>query len=992
MKHRFLAVLLALTMVLTLMPVGVVAEDDPVVNYMGLEFNKDTGTIEKSNSNSGSIEIPSQIEGVTVTKIAENAFAGAGITSVTIPNTIVEIGKNAFDGCKSLSTVIIQDTTDGTQGTMSIGMRAFAATSSLTTIVLPPRVEKIGALAFAESGLTTAVIEGAKSLESNVFLECKQLTTVIIPSISFSSNPFMGCGRLKTIHYLGSTLPTIPGLDPDAPDAIKLHGAQIVPDGKTEPVEHGQVGKNPEKAFCTDGTDYCGSLTNWTRYITEIPHDLVPIPDLAPTCTEAGHKGGYQCKICSKAIVPSEVIPATGHHFVKDTSQGTDGVVKKEPTCKETGYERTYMKCDNLGCTESYYDEEILELKVDHDYTKNTTVELGKGYLLKAATCEEAGLEIALRVCDVCEKTEIIDEKHLEEAHGEGKTCPVHTTRPIPKLQHVKGTSWTLDADVTQDYDCTTGSGEQEIAVIYQCTLCQKYPDELKDNIKVPAGQHAFGEETEVVDKPATCEEAGSAHKTKTCSVCGHVEDSKPYELPALGHTITEWKTTTEPTCSTAGVSTGKCEVCGNEQTKEIEKLPHTYPEEGTPIKEPTCTENGLEEFVCEKCGYKDQRETPLKGHTPAVPEKGTVLKAATCTDEGSMIYDTTCSVCHKDLQNTPVPIPAPGHDFGPWTTSGGVRTRTCQREGCGYKETNSSTTPTEPSDPSNPSTPDSSRTYYSVDVIRPANGTISVSTSSARPGTTVTVTLRPNSGYQLDSVQVTRGGSGRTVSLSGSGNNRYTFTMPSSRVEVRAVFSTASGTSTNTTAPNSSTANPTKNIVINIPQISSASTPAGSRVFVDVPSTFWASGEIAWACQQGYAGGSGGNFYPNNPMTVRQVWAVMARMMGQNPSSMEEARLWAINNGFASGGNPNAAVTRLQLATMLYRLARLMGSNNVNTTNLGVYTDSRNIPQASRNAMAWAVANGIITGSSDGKLNPNTTVSRAQFCVILYRYYQRLF
>ena len=68
------------------------------------------------------------------------------------------------------------------------------------------------------------------------------------------------------------------------------------------------------------------------------------------------------------------------------------------------------------------------------------------------------------------------------------------------------------------------------------------------------------------------------------------------------------------------------------------------------------------------------------------------------------------------------------------------------------------------------------------------------------------------------------------------------------------------------------------------------------------------------------------------------------------------------------------------------------MGSKNTNTTNLGNFTDSRNIPASAKNAMAWAVANGIITGTTDGRLNPSGTVSRAQFCVILYRYYQRLF
>ena len=67
------------------------------------------------------------------------------------------------------------------------------------------------------------------------------------------------------------------------------------------------------------------------------------------------------------------------------------------------------------------------------------------------------------------------------------------------------------------------------------------------------------------------------------------------------------------------------------------------------------------------------------------------------------------------------------------------------------------------------------------------------------------------------------------------------------------------------------------------------------------------------------------------------------------------------------------------------------MGSTNRNSVSLAGYSDSRTVPASARDAFAWAVANGIVGGTAGGKLDPNGTLSRAQFAVILYRYSQRI-
>ena len=135
---------------------------------------------------------------------------------------------------------------------------------------------------------------------------------------------------------------------------------------------------------------------------------------------------------------------------------------------------------------------------------------------------------------------------------------------------------------------------------------------------------------------------------------------------------------------------------------------------------------------------------------------------------------------------------------------------------------------------------------------------------------------------------------------------------------------------------------------------------------------------------------GSYGRFNPDGTISFQQLWMVLARLTGSRPTNMEDARHWAVIKGFAEGFNPNYPVTRHQLVTALYRCAHLMGNANNATTSLAGYTDSRTVPASARSAMAWAVANGIVGGTSDGRLNPNSTITRAQFAVLLYRFSQR--
>lgn len=155
-----------------------------------------------------------------------------------------------------------------------------------------------------------------------------------------------------------------------------------------------------------------------------------------------------------------------------------------------------------------------------------------------------------------------------------------------------------------------------------------------------------------------------------------------------------------------------------------------------------------------------------------------------------------------------------------------------------------------------------------------------------------------------------------------------------------------------------------------------------------DVSRDYWAAPYIAWAYQRGVMNGTGnGNFSPSGLTTRQQLWMVLARLSGEKPASMAEAKAWAVRNGVSDGTNPGASLTRQQLVAMLYRYAQMKGYSVSATGELGSYKDARNVSSYAQQAMAWAIGNGIVTGTTDLRLNPQGTASRSHFAAMMFRF-----
>ena len=155
-----------------------------------------------------------------------------------------------------------------------------------------------------------------------------------------------------------------------------------------------------------------------------------------------------------------------------------------------------------------------------------------------------------------------------------------------------------------------------------------------------------------------------------------------------------------------------------------------------------------------------------------------------------------------------------------------------------------------------------------------------------------------------------------------------------------------------------------------------------------DVSKDYWAAPYIGWAYQRGVMNGTGnGNFSPNGLTNRQQLWMVLARLSGEKPLNMAAARAWAMSNDISDGTNPGGSLTRQQLVAMLYRYAQMRGCDLTASGELGNYNDARNVSSYARQAMAWAVGNGIVTGTADLRLNPQGTATRSHFAAMMFRF-----
>ena len=268
-----------------------------------------------------------------------------------------------------------------------------------------------------------------------------------------------------------------------------------------------------------------------------------------------------------------------------------------------------------------------------------------------------------------------------------------------------------------------------------------------------------------------------------------------------------------------------------------------------------------------------------------------------------------------------------------------------------------------------------SDRGDYLISVDRVSGGRVTVQPGRADKGDTVTITVYPNDGYKLDELVVTDS-RGNEIDLDARSATRFTFTMPSGKVTVEASFVREGGQ----------------------PQVP-------QTTFADVPASAWYYDAVEYVYENGLMSGvSGGRFAPNDTLTramlVQTLYAMEGRPAAASAGFADVASgdwyasavNWAAANGVVSGVSetgfgPNNALTREQLALILYRFAQYKGYDVTGTSDLTAYADGSSVSGWAAEAMSWAVNAGLISGVGGNQIAPTGTATRAQVAQILMNF-----
>ena len=351
---------------------------------------------------------------------------------------------------------------------------------------------------------------------------------------------------------------------------------------------------------------------------------------------------------------------------------------------------------------------------------------------------------------------------------------------------------------------------------------------------------------------------------------------------------------------------------------------------------------------------------------------KTAVDNTATLTlnyNDGGITTDSVYTVA----KNTEVPLPAPnrsGYKFLGWYAGStkvdspykvtGTMTLVAQWQVI------STSTPDTPSYDGGSSEPSGD---YIVSVDRVSGGKVTVNPGRADKGDEVTITVKPDAGYELDTLTVTDK-DGDTVKVTYKSANKYTFTMPGSKVTIEATFAEISE---------------------DLP-------------FTDVAESAWYYDAVRFVYENGLMNGVTTTTFGPNVTTSRAMLATILYRLEGEPSVgssdftdvesgmyYTDAVAWASAKGIVTGYGdgtflPNKAITREEMAAMLYRYASYKGYDVTKMKDLSGYSDGGSVSSYAVEALQWATGTGLIT-NMDGALNPTGSATRAQLATILMRF-----
>ena len=431
-----------------------------------------------------------------------------------------------------------------------------------------------------------------------------------------------------------------------------------------------------------------------------------------------------------------------------------------------------------------------------------------------------------------------------------------------------------------------------------------------------------------------TCTKQGYTHHACTVKGCTYAPVDDTY-VAATDHT---WVTQTYPaSCTEQGTVFYKCSACGATRTEKIAALGHDLSRCDL-LPDATCTKPGRVVGTCARCGVKIDEVIPAKGHDYSYAD---VHTDPTCTEPGH--YKGTCPRCGKDYNDT---IPALGHDWGEWVvtqeptyTTTGYRYHLCAR--CNTRE---------------------GEDIPKLHTHTWDAGVVTQKPTATEPGVkTFTCTIC---------------GETKTEPIPATG----------------------------------------------VPDVCPGGPTCPGYAFRDMPvPTDWAHEGLDYCIYHGYiAGTSASTVSPNGVCTRAQLVSILYRVQGE-PTTVKgyelsklrapfddvprgqwytDAIWWAKLMGVVAGTSattfdPEGEITREQLAVILYNYTKQFAPGSLTATgSLAGFPDAASVSSWARTEMAWAVGNGLISGTGSGSvayLTPQGSATRAQVAAILMRFEQAM-
>ena len=346
--------------------------------------------------------------------------------------------------------------------------------------------------------------------------------------------------------------------------------------------------------------------------------------------------------------------------------------------------------------------------------------------------------------------------------------------------------------------------------------------------------------------------------------------------------------------------------------------------------------------------------------HLVKVLVDGKIVAAATVADKGSYTLPAAPSKS--------------GYDFKGWSNGTATYAANAQVENITADMEFTAKWEKQKDDSSSGSS-DNERTYAII-TEDDGNGSVTVSADEASAGTRITVTVKPDAGYELDELTVTDA-KNKDLKVTKRSETTYTFHMADSKVTVEASF--------------------TKDGTVQKPDTR----------FDDVAKSAWYYKAVEYVAENGIMSGvSAREFAPNAGFSRAMLAQTLYAMSGKPAVKAEsifadvaanawyaDAVNWAAEKGYVSGVGdgkfaPDASITREQMALILYRYA---GSPDASGMVLREFADGDSVSAYAVDAIRWAVHEGLISGMENNTLAPQGTATRAQVAQILMNFHQKL-